>query len=230
LFPYGGRYDDGRGGKVNGSFGRGVVAQRLLPYTSRKFLEAEAQLTILNNRAAAKVALEAALRASFAKVNAIAQAEISAGGSPAPTNLNGSAAVYPTAIPATSRALTTIPGTEIDTYVTAALARFDGTNTIGPIKTPLQVIMEEKYVASFGMGTDLYTDWRRTSFPIISVPDNANIGANNPGLVEDGDPATTSAGLFPRRLPYSQTALTANPNPSAPKVLADPTSRIFWDQ
>ncbi|MCC3152620.1 SusD/RagB family nutrient-binding outer membrane lipoprotein [Hymenobacter sp. BT770] len=226
LYPVGGRYDDGRGGNANTTFGRGVVAQRLLPYFSRKFLEAEAQLVILNNRAAARTALQAALQASFDKVNAIALAE---GTSPSPTSTSG--APYPTAIPSGSRALGPIPAAEITTYINGALARFDGTAT-GPAKTPLQVIMEEKYVASFGMGPDIYTDWRRTGYPILTVPDNNNIGGNV-GLVEDNDPITTGAGLFPRRLYYSQQDITANANPSAPKAQVDPASptyRIFWDR
>ena len=92
--------------------------------------------------------------------------------------------------------------------------------------------MEEKYVASFGMGTDIYTDWRRTGFPIITVPDNSNIGSNV-GLIEDNDQVTTSSGLFPRRLFYSQQDITANLNPAAPKAQVDPLSanyRIFWDR
>ncbi|WP_310393258.1 SusD/RagB family nutrient-binding outer membrane lipoprotein [Hymenobacter sp.] len=225
LYPTGGRYDDGRGGVANTTFGRGVVAQRLLPFFSRKFLEAEAQLMVRNDRAAARTALEAALRASFDKVNAIAQAE---GASPSP--ITGTA--YPTQIPTGARALGPIPAAETNAYVAAALARFDGMLSGGPAKTPLQVIMEEKYVASFGMGPDLYTDWRRTGFPILTVPDNNNIG-NNAGLVEDNDPITRGAGLFPRRLFYSQGSLTANPNPAAPKAQVDPSEanyRIFWDQ
>lgn len=232
LYPIGGRYDDGRGGVANTSYGRGLVAQRLLPYFSRKFLEAEAQLTILNNTAAARVALEEAIRASFRKVNEIAIAE---GTSTTPTAEGGRAYPSPSSIVLPYRPLGPIPQAEIDIYVAAALQRFDGNPLGGPAKTPLQVIMEEKYVASFGMGTDIYTDWRRTAYPIITVPDNANIGPNNPGLVEDNDQTTTSSGLFPRRLYYSQQDLTANLNPQAPKVQVnpDPTNpnyRIFWDR
>ena len=114
----------------------------------------------------------------------------------------------------------------IEAYRNAVLARFDAA------AQPLQIIMEEKYVSSFGMGPDIYTDWRRTGFPIITVPDNANIGSNV-GLVEDGDADTRGAGLFPRRLFYSQGSLTANPNPAAPKrqlTESDPNYRIFWDK
>ncbi|MBD2724152.1 SusD/RagB family nutrient-binding outer membrane lipoprotein [Hymenobacter armeniacus] len=223
LYPIGGRYDDGRGGNVNTTFGRGVVAQRLLPIFNARFLEAEAQLTVLNNRSAARAALQSALQASFDKVNAIASAEGTS------TTPNPSLSQpYSTIIPAGFRPLAPIPAAEVAAYIAAALDRFDGTAT--PAKTPLQVIMEEKYVSSFGMGTDIYTDWRRTGYPIITVPDNNNIGTNA-GLQEDNDPLTRGSGLFPRRLFYSQSALTANP--SAPKNQVDPNSanyRIFWDK
>lgn len=221
LYPVGGRYDDGRGGNANTTFGRGVVAQRLLPFFSRKFIEAEAQLIVMNNRSAAKTAFGDAIKASFDKVNAIALAEGTS------TSPQSSTVPFPLpTVPSSSRPLGVIPAAEITTYLNAALARFDAA------AQPLQVIMEEKYVSSFGMGPDIYTDWRRTGFPIISVPDNANIG-DNAGLVEDNDANTRGAGLFPRRLYYSQSSLTANPNPAAPKrqlTQADPNYRIFWDR
>ena len=219
LYPIGGRYDDGRGGDANTTYGRGTVAQRLLPYFSRKFLEAEAQLTILNNTAAARTALDLGIRAAFDKVNAIVAAEPTL---TAPTTTSGAA--YPSG----GTPYTSIPATAINTYVTAALARFDAASSTDK----LRIIMEQKYVASFGMGPDMYTDWRRTGYPIISVPDNLNIGYNV-GLVEDNDPATRGAGLFPRRLFYPQQDLTSNANPSAPKTQVDPLSadyRIFWDR
>ena len=221
LYPVGGRYDDGRGGNANTTFGRGIVAQRLLPYFSRKFLEAEAQLVVLNNRAVALVELETAVRASFAKVNAIALAESSS--TPAKATAPPFVADVNSAIPP----LGVISQADINVYIDNVRIRYNQASQ------PLQVIMEEKYIASFGMGPDIYTDWRRTGFPIITVPDNANIGPANVGLIEDGDTETRGAGLFPRRLFYSQGALTANPNPAAPKrqlTESDPNYRIFWDK
>ena len=218
LYPVGGRYDDGRGGNANTSFGRGLVAQRLLPYFSRKFLEAEAQLTVLNNQAVARVALGDAIDASFAKVNAIALAE----GTSTPAKATSPPNVAD--IAAATSQLGVISTQDIAAYRTRALVRFDTS------PQPLQVIMEEKYIASFGMGPDIYTDWRRTGFPVISVPDNGNIGPNV-GLVEDGDAATRGAGLFPRRLFYSQAALRANQNaPKRQLIETDRDYRIFWDK
>src|SRR6476661_7610581 len=205
LYPYGGRFDYGTGGSVTGASAHGQVAQRFLTYFSRKFIEAELQLTVLNNTAAARAALLDGIQASFNKVNAIAAAE---------TQLDP------------LQAVPQIPQTAIDAYKTEAGNRFDGTSGN---RTPLQVIMEEKYVASFGMGPDLYTDFRRTGFPIITVPGLSQ--ANQPGLVEDGDGSTTGNGPFPRRLTYSQQDLTANPNSPRGQVLfTDPGYRIFWDR
>ncbi|GAA3988581.1 SusD/RagB family nutrient-binding outer membrane lipoprotein [Hymenobacter antarcticus] len=217
LYPVGGRFDDGRGGNANTTFGRGTVAQRLLPFFNLKFLEAEARLVVLNDRAGASTALGDAINAAFAKVNAIALAE----GTSTPAVPNSP----PNPTGAATRVLGVISASEITNYRNAALVRFNGA-------APLQVIMEEKYIASFGMGPDIYTDWRRTGFPIITVPDNANIGSNV-GLEEDGDADTRGAGLFPRRLFYSQSSLIANPNPAAPKrqlTESDANYRIFWDR
>ena len=222
LYPVGGRWDDGRGGNANTTFGRGSVAQRLLPFFSLKFLEAEAQLVVLNDRMAARTALEAAIDASFAKVNAIALAE----GTSTPATPSSPPSQTPINPLVPPPVLGVIPPLVIEAYRNAVLARFDAA------AQPLQIIMEEKYVSSFGMGPDIYTDWRRTGFPIITVPDNANIGSNA-GLVEDGDADTRGAGLFPRRLFYSQGSLTANPNPAAPKrqlTESDANYRIFWDR
>ena len=206
LYPYGGRYDDGNGGAVSAMSARGQVAQRLLPYFSRKFIEAELQLTQLNNPIAARTALLEGVQASFDKLNAIIQNE---NGAPVPL-----------------QAIPLIDTTTIGAYKRAVAARFNG--TMGS-KTPLQVIMEEKYVASFGMGPDIYTDFRRTGFPLIPVP--LPVQANQPGLVDDNDGNTSGTGSFPRRLFYSQQDLTANPN--APKGQVSPSSndyRIFWDR
>jgi hypothetical protein len=97
LYPIGGRYDNGAGGSVSGSSGKGTVAQRFITFFMRKYIEAELRLMVLNNPADAKVALTDAINASFSKVNAIATADASP----------------------------TISSTAITAYVNAALARYD---------------------------------------------------------------------------------------------------------
>ena len=195
LYPVGGRFDDGRGGIAGPASGRGVVAQRLHTYFSRKYTEAELQLTVLNNNPAATTALREALVASFNKVNSIAQAN----GSPA------------------------IPQARIVEYIDAAMAAFNKPGAT--LDDKLEVLMYEKYVASFGYGVDMYTDFRRTYHPRIRVPGNANPAR---GILDDNDAETQSNGPFPRRLFYSLSDLLVNPN--GPKAQAPATDLIFWDK
>ena len=195
LYPVGGRYDDGLGGTAIPSSGKGVVAQRLHTYFSRKFTEAELQLTVLNNEPAATQALRLALVAAFGKVNAIAATD----GSP------------------------TMSRVAINTYIAAAMKAF---RTASSVDDKLEVLMYEKYVASFGYGVDMYTDFRRTYHPRILVPGNAD---PTRGIVDDNDPITQSTGAFPRRLFYSLTDLLLNPN--GPRTQPNPVNdRIFWDK
>lgn len=189
LYPIGGRFDNGAGspsGGTNGSSGRGTVAQRFLTFFARKFIEAELQLTVLQNPVSARVAFNDALVASFAKVNAIAVTD----------------------------GTTPIPQANIATYITAALARYDGATGT---EAKLNVIMTEKYVANYGTGTDVYTDYRRTGYPVVPFADT------------DNDPQTTQTGAFPVRLPYRQNDLLTNPN--APQTQPNiTTEKIFWDR
>lgn len=186
LFPIGGRYDDGSGGNANTNPGNPRVPQRLLTATSRFFTEAELQLTVLNDVGAARAALEKGLAASFAKVNQVVT-------------------LYPS--PNTTPPIT---ATAQNAYVTAALTRFDAANSPA---LRLKVIMEEKYVAGFGFGPDIYTDYRRTGYPEIDIPGK--------------EPNTQLSSGYPRVLPYREDDLTSNRN--APKQHNTVTDRLFWD-
>lgn len=95
----------------------------------------------------------------------------------------------------------------------------------------LRVIMEQKYLASFGMGLDVYTDFRRTHYPLVVVPSASQIPAYYAdGLVGAG---LSGQGIYPSKFFYPQQDLTANLNPTTPKVniLAGQPGykRIFWD-
>jgi hypothetical protein len=200
LYPVGGRYDDGQGGTASATSSiagtvsaKGVVAQRLHTYFSRKYTEAELQLTVLNDNNAAATALRDAIGASFDKVNSIAIKD----GSPAMNSAT------------------------VTAYIDAALAAFNRAGAT--LDDKLEVIMYEKYVASFGYGVDMYTDFRRTYHPRIKVPGNAEPAK---GLIDDVDPATISTGPFPRRLYYPINDLLVNPNGPQAQV-AQP---IFWDK
>lgn len=201
LFPVGGKYDDGTGGQVvpansatDANSAHGAMPQRLLTATSRYFTEAELRLTVLNDVAGAGGALGNALNASFAKVNQVAANN----GVPAVSSRTRNGVV--------------VYVTPAD-YVAAALARY-ANPPAG--KTQLEVIMEEKYVAGFGFGPDVYTDYRRTGFPKITIP------GQEPGTINTGGP-----GFYPRLLTYRQGDLTSNSNAPAQHNVA--TDRVFWD-
>ncbi|GAB3872781.1 SusD/RagB family nutrient-binding outer membrane lipoprotein [Hymenobacter segetis] len=200
LYPVGGRYDDGKGGVASASSsipgtvtGKGVVAQRLHTYFSRKFTEAELQLTVLNDNAAATTALRLAIKASFDKVDYVA-------------GKDGSPLMDPAQVAA---------------YINTALALFNRPGAT--LDDKLEVLMYEKYVASFGYGVDMYTDFRRTGHPRIKVPGNADPAR---GVFDDNDPVTVSTGAFPRRLNYPLNDLLVNPN--GPQT--QDSSPLFWDK
>ena len=84
----------------------------------------------------------------------------------------------------------------------------NGTLT-GTAQNQIRQIIEEKYVASFGVSSEGWTDYRRTGFPALIVPSNA---------VEP---------TLPRSLFYPQSEIDLNRN--APAQKANQTVRVFWD-
>lgn len=196
LYPVGGKYDDGLGGIVSSGTAKAEAPQRLLTYYSRKYTEAELRLTVYNDVAAAKIAFQDGLEASFAKVNTIAAAD----GSPL------------------------IPTASITNYVNAALVRYDNATSI---EAKMEVVMYEKYVASYGYGVDIYTDFRRTGHPNIRVSSQAALASPNMGLLPD-DGSTQSQGVYPLRLLYPTNDLTLNPN--SPRSQPRQDAPIFWDR
>lgn len=104
LYPIGGRYDDGIGGKANFN-GAADTPQRILTYFQRKYIEAELALSGVTT-ANARTQFEQAMRASFAKVNVVAQ--------------NANAPL--------------ITQTDIDDYVNAVLALYDAADNEGKLR------------------------------------------------------------------------------------------------
>ena len=96
-----------------------------------------------------------------------------------------------------------VPTAQIDAYI-AANGSLTGTEA-----EKVRKIIEEKFVANYGVVMEPWTDWRRTGFPAISAPTNALF-------------ATT-----PRSLYYPQVEIDLNNN--APSQKADLSERVFWD-
>ena len=97
-----------------------------------------------------------------------------------------------------------ISATEIANYLAA-----NGTLTGTPAQQ-LRQIIEEKYIALFGVSVEPWSDWRRTGYPVISAPTNAVIGT------------------VPRTLFYPQSEIDLNPNNPGQKS-ASLQAGPFWD-
>lgn len=80
----------------------------------------------------------------------------------------------------------------------------------GTTAQQLRKIIEEKYIASFGVSVEPWTDWRRTGYPFITPPTNAVIGT------------------VPRTLFYPQSEIDLNPHNPGQKG-SDLQARVFWD-
>ncbi len=92
----------------------------------------------------------------------------------------------------------------IDLYI------LDNGKLTGTDTEKIKKIIEEKFVASYGVILEPWTDWRRTGFPVITAPTNALT------------PST------PRSLFYPQSEIDLNNNAPAQKASMD--EKVFWDK
>ena len=99
-----------------------------------------------------------------------------------------------------------VAAADITTYLAA-----NGTLT-GTFDNKLKQIIEEKYIANFGVILQPWTDWRRTGYPVLTPPSNRM-------------PEVTS---IPRSLFYPQSEIDLNPSAPAQKDVNLQT-RVFWD-
>ena len=80
----------------------------------------------------------------------------------------------------------------------------------GSTAQQIQQIIEEKYIALFGVSVEPWSDWRRTGYPVLQNVANSITGA------------------IPRTLFYPQSEIDLNPNCPGQKA-ANLQSRVFWD-
>ncbi|MFZ6014199.1 MAG: SusD/RagB family nutrient-binding outer membrane lipoprotein [Bacteroidota bacterium] len=106
---------------------------------------------------------------------------------------------------------TDISAAAINTYVNAVLARYDAATPEGK----LELIITEKWIASFGFSIDAYTDHRRTGYPMMFDP------------ATDNNPFTILNRVYPVSLPYNIADLQINPNADAQRNPG--TDKVFWD-
>ncbi len=102
-----------------------------------------------------------------------------------------------------SMAAAGVPTAQIDAYITA-----NGT-LAGTEAEKVRAIIEEKFIANYGVIMEPWTDLRRTGYPLITIPPNA--------LVPE----------LPRSLYYPQSEIDLNAN--APAQKSGLNERVFWD-
>lgn len=183
VYPIGGSYDKGPGGeerRFDQGHGTGAGITPWLTNFHRAFLLAEAALTLGTPGDPRALMLEG-IQASFEKVEDY-------GLSVDPENAEAMAPDM------------------VTNYLEAVGDRYDAATTD---TQRLNIIMTEKYFASFGNGIESYTDYRRTGMP------------------NDLPASLAPSGPFPLRLPYPPGELTSNPNaPNPVPLVSEP---IFWD-
>jgi hypothetical protein len=211
IYPAGGRYDEGDAIVVSGTSGTGSAPYRFITYADVLYLKAElihAGLISGDERSV----LQQAMQESFKQVDYVISNYVQPGQN-VPV-LTGTAAV--------------------NNYINAVLNEYDAASA----NKKLQIIMTEKWIASFGSAVDAYTDYRRTGYPVLFNPKDANMAPG--GFVQppvNGDPvinpgaqpkvAVTLSKNYPNSLPWYQGELDANSN--APTQKADlSASKIFW--
>ena len=97
-----------------------------------------------------------------------------------------------------------VAAADIATYI-AARGTLDGTAA-----QQMQKVIEEKYVALYGVSMEPWTDYRRTGYPVLTPPSNASV----PGAA------------VPRSLFYPQSEIDLNPNA---KQKTGMDAKVFWD-
>lgn len=199
IYPCGGKYDDGTGGgPLGGSDGTGAAPQRLITYADRLFIETEL-MQVGNISGSARDKFEEALNAAMEQVDMVV------------------AMVQPNQdVPALS-------GTDAaNDFINDVLQAYDAANA----DKKLEIIMTQKWIATFGSHIDQYTDYRRTGYPVMFDP-NSNNGVQSGGPDGSGSVPTNADRGYPLSLPYDDDELTLNTNAPEQKVLSQ--ARVFWD-
>lgn len=98
-----------------------------------------------------------------------------------------------------------VSATDQAAYLTA-----NGT-LVGTSAQQLQQIIEQKYIANYGVVSEPWTDWRRTGYPAFAIPSNAVVTST------------------PRSIYYPQSEVDSNPNIPGGKQKASLGVRVFWD-
>jgi len=203
IFPTGGRYDDGKGADLSAfspSSGTGIAPHRIFTYAEFLFVQAELmQVGKLSGDPAAK--LQQAIAASFAKVDLVVKN-------------NTSAQTIPVLVGSTA----------VTTFTNRIMTEF----AAGDAEKKLEIIMTQKWVATYGDPMDQYTDYRRTGYPVLANPLSVTkeYQLNNGDAFPLNDTQTVLNNQFQQSFYWPQNELNSNQN--APAQKNPGTYKIFW--
>lgn len=201
IFPCGGRYDDGEGEIMDATKATGVAPHRMLTYDEFLYIQAELiQVGKLAGNAATK--LQAAMAASFAKVDQVVAN-------------SGTTQVVPILS----------ESDEVSDFMDNIIVEFNNGNSA----KKLEIIMTQKWVATFGDPADQYNDYRRTGFPIFANPNSTTqeYQLDNGDAFPLNDSETVLNTAYPLSIFWPQSELNVNKN--APVQKTPGTYKIFWD-
>jgi hypothetical protein len=118
-----------------------------------------------------------------------------------------------------------------DAYIALVMAKYDAATDDGK----LELVMTQKWIADILNAVTQYTDYRRTGYPKLFVPENkSGVSAKSPykhtAAAEQGEVEcrTSVSFVYPKSLPYSKEETERNgTNMPAKNDLQN--ARVFWD-
>ncbi|WP_298237511.1 SusD/RagB family nutrient-binding outer membrane lipoprotein [uncultured Algibacter sp.] len=200
IFPCGGRFDDGQGFAKSVASGTGVAPRRILTYDEFLYIQAELmQVGLITGDVAAK--LTEAMTASFAKVDQVVAGT------------------------GTTQAVPVLAGTmPVTDFIANVGVEFTSANS----EKQLEIIMTQKWVATYGDQLDQHNDYRRTGYPVFPDPNSPNeYQLDNGDAFPLLDSDTTLNNPYNRTFFWPENELNINQNAPEQKTLAN--YRVFWD-
>lgn len=206
FYPAGGKYDDGKGGTITLKSEYGQAPHKMVTFFSLKFMLAELALAG-ETTGDPKALLKDAMVASINHLHSMIDKQSDAGQKSTPK----------------------IAAADRDAFVNAVLAKYDAADADGK----MEIIMTQKWIANFFNPIDIYTDYRRTGYPVMFDPAKTTDPGNgvNPTVTETS-PAEVplmNFASYPRSLYYPTNSETElNPNMVQKTNLSTPF--VFWDK
>ncbi len=106
-----------------------------------------------------------------------------------------------------------ISDADIASYVGDVTTRFNAANN----ERQLEHVITQKWIAAFGFGADIYTDHRRTGYPVLHDAETDNLAVTN------------SPVGYPNSVSWPQNNLDLNSSAPAQKRTDTEEAKVFWD-